>query len=406
MPVNKTERWLRLALGVVVLLFAGIIYSWSILKYPFGTEFGWDAGQLGLNATLTICFFCIGGFITGLMSKKTSPRVRLLISAVLLFAGFFGTSLLDGSSVALLYISYGVVAGIGIGFAYNTVISVTGAWFPDKKGLCSGVLMMGFGLTSLIIGKVADGMMRSETIGWRKTYLVLAIAIGAVLLVAALFIKPPREGTVFPTPKTAGKRAAESETVVRDYTATEMVRRKSFWLLFAFITLIAAVGCTAVSFVTDIIKEVGGGESFAVTAAGLLSIFNGLGRLVTGALFDALGRRKTQYVMSAFAIAAPTTVVVALVTSSLPLGIIGMALCFFSYGFAPTTSSAFASAFFGQKNFSLNFSIVNLILIPAPFAATLAGNLYKSSGNFISTFIILIGCSVVGLVVNLALKKP
>lgn len=406
MKVNNTERWLRLALSVLALLFAGIIYSWSILKLPFATEFGWDAGVLGLNSTLTICFFCIGGFLAGLVSKKVSSKIRVLFGAVLLFLGFFITSRmsLDAKPI-VLYLAYGVMSGIGIGFVYNSVISDTNAWFPDKKGLCSGIQMMGFGLTTLIIGKAADAMMKSESIGWRTTYLILAIVIGIVLLVTALVIKPPAEGTIFPEAKKKAPKK-QAEIPARDYTALEMIKRPSFWGLFVFITMIASVGTAAISFVTDIITEVGGTASFAVTAAGILSVFNGIGRLTSGAMFDAFGRRRTQYIMSAFCIAAPLVVVIALMTGSLVLGIVGIALCFFSYGFAPTTSSTFTSAFYGSKNFPLNFSILNLILIPAPFAATLAGNLYKSSGSFVSTFIILIGCAVVGLVANLSVRKP
>ena len=408
MKVKNSERWLRLALATLILLFAGIIYSWSVLKLPFATDFGWDSGVLGLNATLTIVFFCVGGFISGLITTKTKPQLRLMISAVLLFAGFFITSRLStDTSPISLYLAYGVVAGTGTGFAYNTVISMTSKWFPDKTGLCSGILLTGFGLTTLVIGKVADSMIRSSAIGWRTTYLALAIVIGVLFFAMSFVIKPPAPGTIFPEPKAKRKNEASATAEpTRDFTALEMIRRPSFWLLFVFIVSIAAVGTASISFVTDILKETGASESAAITAAGILAIFNGLGRLFNGFMFDILGRRKTQYMMSTLLIAAPVLIMAALLTHSFTLGIIGMFLCFFSYGFAPTTSSAFASAFYGTKNFSLNFSIVNLILIPAPFAATLAGNLFKSSGSFVSTFVVMIGCSIVGLVMNMSLRKP
>ena len=406
MKVKNSERWLRLALATLILLFAGVIYSWSVLKLPFATDFGWDSGILGLNATLTIVFFCVGGFISGLITTKTTPRLRLMISAALLFAGFFITSRLSlDTSPISLYLAYGVIAGTGTGFAYNTVISMTSKWFPDKTGLCSGILLTGFGLTTLLIGKVADSMIRSETIGWRTTFMMLAIIIGVLFFAMSFVIKPPAPGTIFPEPKAKRKKDASAEPA-RDFTAIEMIKRPSFWFLFIFIVSIAAVGTAAISFVTDILKEIGASESFAITAAGILAIFNGLGRLFNGFMFDILGKRKTQYMMSTLLIAAPVIVMAALLTHSVTLGVIGMFLCFFTYGFAPTTSSAFASAFYGTKNFSLNFSIVNLILIPAPFAATLAGNLFKSSGSFVSTFIVMIGCSIVGLIVNMSLRKP
>ena len=409
MKVNNVERWLRLAFGLLVLLFAGIIYAWSILNAPFakplaeGGEFGWNSAQLGLNYTLTIVFFCLGGFAAGLLTKKTSARTRILTSAVLLFAGFFVTSRLPaGSGVLPLYLSYGVASGVGVGFTYTTIIGLTTAWFPDKKGLASGTLLMGFGLTSLIIGNIADIMIKAESIGWRTTYLIIAIAIGVILAVAAFIIKPPPAGTIFPEAK-SGKKAVAAPAPAKDYTALEMIRRPSFWLLFIFITLLASVGSAAISFAKQILGSVGAAAPAVIV--GIISVFNGLGRLVSGVLFDNLGIRKTQYVMSGIAILAPVTIVLATNMNSLAVGIIGLALCYFSYGFAPTTASVFASNFYGPKNFSLNFSIVNLILIPAPFAATLAGNLYKSSGSFTSTFMILIACSVAGLLVNLGIKK-
>ncbi|NLB28741.1 MAG: OFA family MFS transporter, partial [Clostridiales bacterium] len=356
MRVNNFERWARLIFGTVVLVFAGVIYSWSVLKFPFATEFGWDAGVLGLNATLSMAFFCIGGFLSGLLTGKTTPRLRLILSAAMLFLGFFITSRLRlNTSPVALYLAYGVVAGTGTGFVFNTVISVTNLWFPDKKGLCSGFLLMGFGTTTLIIGSAADSMMRSEAIGWRTTYLILAIIIGLLFLIMAFVIKPPAPDTVFPEPK-GKKRSAAATVAERELTAVEMVKRSSFWLLFTFIVTIAAVGTSAISFVTDILKEVGGSENFVVAAAGVLAVFNGLGRLFNGVMFDTLGLRKTQYLMSALLIAAPVVVVIALLANSLVIAVFGMMLCFFTYGFAPTTSAAFVPAFYGTKHFAINFS--------------------------------------------------
>jgi OFA family oxalate/formate antiporter-like MFS transporter len=416
MKVNPVERWLRLIFGVIVLLFAGIIYAWTILKAPFASEFGWDPGQLSLNYTFTLVFFCIGGFFAGLLTKRTTPRFRLLISAALLFAGFLGVSrLTPGNSIVWLYIFYGLASGLGVGFTYTTVIGLTNAWFPDKKGLCSGILLMGFGLTSLIVGNIADAMMKNPDIGWSATYLALAAALGAVLVLASFIVRAPGEDVIFPEPQAAKKitnkaalkkkaKRAKKAAATREFTAPEMVRRPSFWMLFVFITLLASVGSAALALASDILKELGVESPAAII--GVVSIFNGFGRLASGAMFDKLGLRKTQYVVSAAAILASAVVVTAVLASSLAAGLAGLALCYFSYGFAPTMSSVFTSNFYGMKNFSLNFSIMNLILIPAPFAATLAGALYKTTGSFVTPFLILFGCSVAGLFINLAIREP
>ena len=407
MKVNQTERWLRLAFGMLVLLFAGIIYAWPILKTPFTSEFGWNPAQLSLNYTLTIVFFCLGGFVAGLITNKTTPRSRILISAVLLFGGLFFTSRLGGKNVLTLYLSYGVMAGSGVGFAYTTFIGLTTAWFPDKKGLCSGALLMSFGLTSMIIGSLANRFIKAPSIGWRKTYLMLAIAEGIILIAASFILRAPKEGTIFPQARAMNKDKSTDDNKnlepTRDYTVVEMIRRSSFWLLFIFITLLASVGSAAIALAADILQELK--IESPATLIGILSLFNGFGRLASGALYDNVGIRKTQYIMSAVAIGAPVTVAAAVLTNSLIIGIIGLALCYFSYGFAPTTSSVFASNFYGTKNFSLNFSVLNLILIPAPFAAVMAGSLYSNTGSFIIPFCILAGCSVIGLFLNLGIKK-
>ena len=139
---NKTDisvRWVYLAAGFVALLFAGIVYGWSILKAPLADAFGWTAPQLALNFTLTMCLFCVGVFVGGFITRVLGTRVTMILGALLAFLGFFITSRLNGS-LTLLYAGYGCMAGAGIGIAYNVVVSTVSAWFPDKKGLCSGIL--------------------------------------------------------------------------------------------------------------------------------------------------------------------------------------------------------------------------------------------------------------------------
>ena len=404
MGKTKLVRWPRLVFGAFVLLFAGIIYAWSILKAPF--ESMWDAGQLGLNYTLTVCFFCLGGLTSGIISKKTTPMLRLIISAVLLFSGFFIASRLigsEGASDVLLYLSYGVLCGTGIGFAYNTVISMTNAWYPDKTGFSSGILLAGFGLSSLIIGRVADEFGEMASVGWVNTYVIIAISLGVILLAAAFIVKPPPAGTVTPEKKKGKKSQPQEE--IRDFSTSEMIKRLSFTKLFVIMVVLSATGSAAIGFAKDIVLDVGADAGFAVTVVGLLAVANGLGRFAIGWLYDNIGTRKTQYIVSVAAVAAPLAVMFAVMANSLALGVAGLCLCGFAFGLAPTTGSVFAAKFYGAKNFPLNFSVVNLALIPAAFAATLAGELKKSTGDFLTVFAIITAISLVGAVINLTMKK-
>ena len=236
---SKLVRWPRLLVAAISMLFAGVIYAWSVLKAPLGTEFGWTPSQLALNFTLTLCFFCIGGLIGSKLSKTASPKVALWVGAVLVAIGFIMASRLNGS-VAMLYISYAGFAGLGIGITYNVVISSTNAWYPDRKGMCSGVMMMCFGLSSLILGKVADAMFASEAFGWRKTYMILGIVIAVIIAVCAFGVRMPEPGTTFPKPQAKGKQADEGFEP-RDYTTSEALRRSSFWRFFIYSILTCGI---------------------------------------------------------------------------------------------------------------------------------------------------------------------
>ena len=403
MENKKLVRWPRLVVGFIALLFAGIVYAWSIMKAPFFAYY--DATQLGFNYTLTIILLCLGGCVSGLVSKKCSSTLRLSVSAVLIFAGFLIVSrLVDGGGPAIrLYLAYGVLVGLGIGVVFNAAIATTNLWFPDKQGLCSGVLLTGFGLSSFIIGRIADTMGRSEAIGWKNTYVIFAILIGVVLLIAAQLIKPPPEGMVFPAPKKSGKGAETRE--IKEFSTREMIKRPLFYVTFISTALIIVSGSAAFSFATDIVTDVGGTTNFAVTTVGILAVFNSLGRLVSGWLFDKVGLIKTKIVYGAFNFLGPLTVVVALVTSSLFFGVTGLCLCSFAYGFTPTANSVFATRFFGPKYFSLNYAVINMILIPASFTATLVGWLKDTTDGFLAAFIIIAALATAGSIIVVCLRS-
>ena len=401
MKNNLNRRWLYLALGVGSMLFAGIIYGWSILKAPFAAV--WNASQLALNFTITMTFFCLGGFVGAKLTKRLGLMMTVIISGVLSSGGFMLTAFLKGNSILMLYLSYGVLAGTGIGIAYNAVISTVNAWFPDKKGLCSGCLMMGFGASSLIIGNLASSIM--ALLGWRTAYIQLGGALGAILMITALVLKHPDESIVFPASK-AKKTAIAEAFDARDYATGEMLRRASFWMAFAGIGLLAAVGSSVISFARDLALSVGAEHSLATTLVGVLSVCNGLGRIFTGALFDAKGRRFTMLASNIITICAAGVTLIAVVLESLPLCIAGLCLVGMSYGSCPTVSSAFVSAFYGNKYFPTNFSIMNFNLIGSSLMATACGSLLTSTGSYMGPFVLLLALSVGALVLNLLIKKP
>ena len=396
-------RWAYLVIGVIAMLFAGIIYAWSILKAPLAEQFGWGASQLTLNFTLTMCFFCIGALLGGFVSRKIGTKLPIIIAGILAGLGFVLTSTLNGSSIVMLYITYGVMAGLGIGVAYNVLLSIINAWFPDKKGLCSGVTLMGFGASALVLGNLAASMF--DSIGWNRTYVILGIALCVVLIIAALLLKKPGADVVFPQPK-AAKAAGKEAFEMRDYTSGEMLRRPSFWMAFIYLIFMSAVGSSVISFARDLALSVGATVALATTLVGVLSVCNGLGRIITGAVFDAMGRRFTMIAAPALTIVAAGVTLAAVSIHSLPLCIVGLCLTGMSYGSCPTLTSAFTMAFFGPKNYPTNMSFMNFNIMGGSFIATLSSTLLTNSGGYVAPFAMLLALAVVAFVLNLLIRKP
>lgn len=389
-----SKRWLYLILGTLALLFAGVIYAWSILKAPLAAEFGWEASALSLNFTLTMCFFCVGGMLGGALTKRIGLRVSCIISAVLAAAGFWLASGMQGS-IGVLYVSYGVMAGLGIGIAYNCIISTVNAWFPDKKGLCSGVLMMGFGASALVIGSLADAIINGAG-GWRSAYRLIGIALGMVLVLAALILKKAPE---------APKKQQETAAGGRDVPTGEMLKSLTFWKALLLIVFLAAVGNTVISMAKDLALSVGVAAGAATVLVGILSVCNGLGRVITGAVFDRFGRRTTMIAANLMAICAAGITLIAVLTHSAVLGVIGLCLTGLSYGTCPTISSAFTSEVFGTKYFPMNFAVMNCNLIFASFIATGVSLINTAAGGYSAGFILLLALSVVALGLNFSIKE-
>ncbi len=401
---NISIRWFYLAIGVVAMLFAGVLYAWSILKAPLATEFGWGTSQLALNFTLAMSFFCVGGLLGAQISKRAGSRIALIIAGLLSASGFILTALLRDASVAMLYISYGVLAGLGIGIAYNVLIATVSAWFPDKKGLCSGCLMMGFGASALILGNAANALFKSD-MGWRSTFIILGVAICVVLFLAGLLLQKPSEDITLPQPKVT-KSAGTENFESKDYTSGQMLRRPSFWMAFICISFLAAVGSSVISFAKDLALSVKAPESLAVSLVGVLSVCNGLGRILTGALFDTIGRRKTMLCANGLTICAAGVTLLAVSISSLPLCIAGLCLTGMSYGACPTITAAFTSSFYGMKYFSTNMAIMTFTVMGGSLIATLSNKILEVTGGYTVTFIMLLSLTAIAFVLNIFIRRP
>ena len=387
--------------ATTVLLLAGIIYAWSILNAPFQDEFGWSQAALGLNFTLTMGAFCVGLILGGILIKKM-PFRRIIISAgILVCIGFSITGTISGNNILVLYIAYAILCGLGIGVVYNVLISSIMGWFPDKRATVSGILMMGFGASTLVFGFVANALM--EAVGWRSMYIGIGVTILVVFTVCSLIIKPYSASTKSPEEK--GKDEAKPlASPTKETNTKELLRLPVFWRFYGFETLIAAVGACVIAMARDMAMYVGTTEALAVMLVGVSSVSNGVGRIIAGMLFDKKGSTVTMRTVGVLSTLTPVFMLLASWTGTPGLFVPGIALAGFSYGFTPVLASGYMGKNFGMKNFPLNFSVTSTFLFAASFSAAIGGWLHGFSGGFNAVFIFMAALGVMAMVMAETLK--
>ena len=402
--MNTNKRWLYLGTATLTLLFLGLIYAWSIFRTPLGEMFpDWSISQMSLTFTISMIFFCLGGFAGGLMSKKFSVRVRFLISAVMLFIGFFMVSTIKpdnpAGSLTILYIFYGIFGGGGVGFAYNTVIGTLNKWFPDKVGLASGIMLMGFGLGGLVLGSIVNSMIGS--MGILPVFKILGIVIAVICVLAAFIIKAPtaedsRALSVLAAANTKKADAGSAPSAVRDYSAGEMLRTARFWFFTLWAILLNSAGLLVINSAANISVAFGGTAVLGM----IVSLFNGAGRIIAGNNFDRFGRKTATITNNAFMLAAGIFLTLGGMSSKYIFILIGLIFVGLAYGGCPTITSAYINKAFGPANFPTNFSIANFSLIPAATIGPMISSalLESAGGSYNTNFYAIIGFSVAALV--------
>lgn len=406
--MKNLNRWIYAIVGVIVLLLAGLVYAWSTMAKSIGSYTGWDAAQLSAAFTLVMAFFCIGCLIAGVFAEKVSPKSYILLSGILFFAGFMIAGF-TGDKLPLLYLGFGILCGLGAGFAYNAVMSTISAWFPDKQGMISGILLMGFGLSAFIVGKVFAAIAPADgSNAWMGVFKGFGILVLIVMIVCCSFFVRPDSDFM-------SDSGAEESKIVRepasDVTVGVMLRSAPFWMYYIWAVLITAAGLVLVSqangIATQVAAEAGGiSDGNIATVVGLISIFNGIGRIFFGALFDKKGYKVTMLLDMILFIIAALILILAIKTNSFMLIVIGFVVGGFAYGGVTTTNSAIASDFFGRTNYSINFSVIITNLLIASFASTIAGKLQVATGSYLSTICMMIGVIIAGFAVFLAIKRP
>src|SRR3954454_9990516 len=226
--MRTNNRWMIAIAGVFLQIALGAVYAWSVFRLPLAKQFGWSISEVTLTFTISIFVLGVSAFFGGLWLNRKGPRVVALTGGTLYGLGVFLASF--SHTVWWLYLSYGVVGGIGLGLSYIVPVAVLVKWFPDRRGLITGIAVGGFGAGALVTAPVATGLIQS--VGVLPTFAYLGVAFLIVTVVAGLFMRNPPEGW---RPEGWEPPAAEVGRGGRgDYTLGEALKTwqwYAFWLL-------------------------------------------------------------------------------------------------------------------------------------------------------------------------------
>lgn len=344
----KAKRTVLLALSAATLLVLGLIYAFSMFASPISEAFGLERSAVGLTFNIMMIAFCVGALIGSQLNKLIGLKLSLVVSAVLFLVGFAGTGLLGSGSLPVLYIFYGAIGGIAVGIAYNTLIATTNLWFPDKVGFSSGVMMMGFGLGSLILGTLS---VRIAEVTGIATVLIGIGVVGAVvvLALASQMAYPP-----FFKPACAADKQDLAPHECENIMTTPI-----FYTFWVWAIIFIAIGLATIGNASSDAQLVGIEVGFATLLVGLVSTTNGVSRIIIGMIFDRIGVKGSMAIIGTVGAIAAGAIIAAFMTGTSALYIAGALLCGFTYGGVPVISSAFARTRFGATNYPLNLSLTN-----------------------------------------------
>jgi OFA family oxalate/formate antiporter-like MFS transporter len=398
--MDKLNRWWIALAGVLLQMALGAVYAWSVFRVPLAKTFHWNISEVTLTFTIAIMVLGFASFFGGLWLKKVGPRVVAMTGGALYGIGLF---LASYSYIGLwwLYMTYGVIAGIGLGFAYIVPVYTMLKWFPDKRGLMTGIAVGGFGAGALVTAPIATRLIAS--VGVLHTFAYLGVAFLIVTVLAGFFMVNPPEGWApegwTPTQKQAAQEGA------RSFTLGEALKTWQWWALWLLLFLNTSAGISIISQESPMFQEFA--KITAIVAAGMVgivSIGNALGRVFWAWASDLLGRRWTFVVMFVLQIGLfwllPSLHTVGAVT------VIAF-IILMCYGGGFGTMPAFAADYFGPANVG---SIYGLMLTAWGFASAfgplLIAHMRQVSGAYATGLHVIAGIMLVSAILPLLVRPP
>jgi OFA family oxalate/formate antiporter-like MFS transporter len=400
MDTRNPNRWLIAAAGVVMQIALGAVYAWSVFRIPLTTTYGWSISQVTLAFELAILVLGFASFAGGALMRKLGPRRLALVAGVCYGLGTMLAGQARGN-ISLLYLTYGVLGGIGLGLGYIVPLATLIKWFPDRRGMITGLAVAGFGAGALVTAPVAQRLIPS--VGLPATFAILGAAYLILVTGAAVFMKNPPEGyrpDGWHPP--AGQVAARA---ARDYTLGEALRTWQWYALWSILFLNTCAGISLISQASPMAQEMTHASAAAAAGlVGIISIANGSGRLLWAWLSDFIGRR--QVFLTMFLLQAVLFILLPRVQTLTALAALAFVvlLC---YGGGFGTMPAFAADLFGAANVG---SIYGLMLTAWGSAGvvgpTLIAYIRQTTGHYTEALDVIAGVMLVGAVIPFLIRLP
>src|SRR5881275_1075560 len=397
--MRTNNRWVIAIAGVFFQIALGAVYAWSVFRVPLTKQFGWSISEVTLTFTISIFVLGFAAFFGGLWLNRKGPRIVALTGGAFYGVGVFLASFTH--SLAWLYISYGLIGGIGLGLGYIVPVAVLVKWFPDKRGLITGIAVGGFGAGALITAPVATRLIQS--VGVLSTFAYLGIAYLIVTVVSGLFMRNPPDGWKpegwMPTATQTSHRAGH------DFTLSEALKTWQWWALWLLLFLNTCAGISVISQEAPLFQELTGVTAVvAASMVGLASIGNAVGRVFWAWVSDSITRRATFLVIFVSQILLfwflPN-----IATAWLLTVVTFVVLMCYGGGFG--TMPAFAADYFGPKNVG---PIYGLMLTAWGFASAFGplfiARMRETAGSYAGALHVIAVVMAISILLPILMRPP
>ena len=390
-------RWLFVVIGLVMNVCLGAVYAYSIFLGPVKNAFNVSASMANLPFMVFLSFFAILMFFGGRIMEKLGPRRLIIIGSIIVGLGWMLSSF--APNIWILTLTYGVIAGSGVGLVYGCPVATAARWFPDKKGLAVGLMLAGFGGSALITGKIASLMI--PAVGLQSTFLYFGIVFGIVLVVLGLPFRFPVAGW-----KPAGWAPAAGSVAAADFMPADMVKTPTYWGLFLCFMIGSIAGLMAIGISkpvgSEIIKITG---ETAATLVGVFACFNAIGRPLFGFITDKLTARYATMINLAIILLVSILMIKAGEgdTNLYVISFVGFWLCLGGWlAIAPAATATF----FGLKNYARNYGVVFFAYgLGAIIGGIISGQAKDVFGTYTYAFYPTAVLAAIGLVLCFILLK-